>query len=220
LRQAANTFYLIATMPKDQPGPPSAFFEARIQRADDEPLRVATDDAWEWTRHRPDAKGRFVTGKRTEKEELDVEWQSVVVAERKIPNGLLAPLLKGSAGADRMVRASLLKSDFLMRSLGRPNRDQIVSVRPAELTTLEAIDLSNGQTLADALAKGAPKILAEHGSRPEDLARYVFGFALSRTPTSPERAAALELLGTKPTPQSVEDLLWAVLMLPEFMLVR
>src|SRR5690606_36587832 len=152
--------------------------------------------------------------------EADLAWRSAVAVDQAPPDGLLSALLAGSAGADRMVRASLLKSDFLMRSLGRPNRDQIVSVRPAELTTLEAIDLSNGQTLAEALKKGAPRFLAEHGSRPEELIDYVFEFALSRSPTGPERAAALELLGSAPTPQSVEDLLWAVLMLPEFMLVR
>lgn len=119
-----------------------------------------------------------------------------------------------------MVRATLLKSDFFMRALGRPNRDQIVSVRPADLTTLEAIDLSNGQALADYLAKGAPRILAEHGSRPEELSRWIFQFALSRNPTANEAAAAREVLGDKPAPEHVEDLLWAVFMLPEFQLVR
>ena len=47
---------------------------------------------------------------------------------------------KGSPPA----RASLVKSDLLQRSLGRPNREQIVSMRPNELSTLEAIDLANG----------------------------------------------------------------------------
>lgn len=219
LRQGANTFLLVATLPKDKSGRPTAFFEARIQRAEDEPLRVATDDDWEWTDKKPDAKGRF-TRKGEELKDDEIEWDPIEVLEQKPPKDLLAPLLKGSAGADRMIRASLMKSDFLMRSLGRPNRDQIVSVRPAELTTLEAIDLSNGQTLADALAKGAPRILAEHGSHPGELIEYVFEFALSRKPSDAERAASLELLGSKPSLQSVEDLLWAVLMLPEFMLVR
>ena len=107
-----------------------------------------------------------------------------------------------------------------MRSLGRPNRDQIVSVRPAELTTLEAIDLSNGQTLADYLAKGAERILSERGDRPQELAQWVFRFALSRNPTTDEAAASREILGESPTPQHVEDLLWAVFMLPEFQWIR
>ena len=43
------------------------------------------------------------------------------------------------------VRAALVKNDFLMRSLGRPHRNQVVTSRPAELTMLQAIDLANGQ---------------------------------------------------------------------------
>jgi hypothetical protein len=113
-----------------------------------------------------------------------------------------------------------VKSDFLMRSLGRPNRDQIVSVRPAELTTLEAIDLSNGNILADALAAGAPKLLTAHANKPADLITTIYCAALSRSPTSDELAAATEILGTAPSARNVEDLLWAVLMLPEFQLVR
>ncbi len=58
-----------------------------------------------------------------------------------------------------------MKSDFLMRSLGRPNRDQIVTSRPNELTTLEAIDLSNDATVAKALEAGAKK-LARPTERP------------------------------------------------------
>ena len=65
-------------------------------------------------------------------------------------------LARGSRGRfDEWSGPGLVKSDFLMRSLGRPNRDQIVTSRPADLTTLEAIDLSNGETLALALKAGA-----------------------------------------------------------------
>ena len=72
-----------------------------------------------------------------------------------VVSDLTAGLARGKAGDLMMVRAGLLNSDFLMRSLGRPNRDQIVSSRPEELTTLEAIDLSNGETFAKALQIGA-----------------------------------------------------------------
>jgi hypothetical protein len=117
-------------------------------------------------------------------------------------------------------RAALMKCDLLMRALGRPNRDQIVSMRPAELTTLEAIDLTNHQALADILDRGAKHLLAKHGSNAEELIGWVYRFALSRAPTAQELAATREVLGTKPTEQGVQDLLWAVFMLPEFQLIR
>ena len=59
-----------------------------------------------------------------------------------------------------MVRAALVKCTPLMAALGRPNRDQVVTSRPTDLTTLEAIELANEQSLADQLAQGGEKILA------------------------------------------------------------
>jgi hypothetical protein len=129
---------------------------------------------------------------------------------------MLAILTQSQNGSVRMVRASLVKSDALMRSLGRPNRDQIVSMRPADLTTLEAIDLANGQTLSDDLARGAKSIVAmKPGAN-----LWLFQFAYTRNPTPAELQVVTEMLGSSPTEQNVQDLLWAVIMQPEFQLIR
>ncbi len=112
-----------------------------------------------------------------------------------------------------------------MRFLGRPNRDQIVTSRPSELTTLEAINLANGRTLADLLAKGAARYqLTGSGSR-ESIIDDVFRLALTRLPTESERAALAEIVqGTETnapiTTDAIEDLLWAICMTPKFMLIR
>ena len=119
-----------------------------------------------------------------------------------------------------MVRASLVKGDALMRSLGRPNRDQIVSMRPADLTTLEAIDLANGQTLADDLAKGAKTILSKRAASTSSLGEWLFRSAYSRSPSTDELAVTREVLGATPDEQRVQDLLWAIIMQPEFQLIR
>ena len=107
-----------------------------------------------------------------------------------------------------------------MRALGRPHREQIVSVRPNELNTLEAIDLNNGQTLATRLEQGASRVLAKQWAGSDALTHWLYQFALARVPTNAELTLAREVLGEKPTSQGVQDLLWAVLMLPEFQLVR
>jgi hypothetical protein len=60
----------------------------------------------------------------------------------------------GKTGVEPPVRASLVANDFLMRSLGRPHRDQVVTSRPSSLTTLQAIDLANGEILSSTLRKG------------------------------------------------------------------
>ena len=119
-----------------------------------------------------------------------------------------------------MARASLIKSDALQRALGRPNRDQIVTTRPNELSTLEAIDLNNDQTLADKLAAGAKRWLKESGTSQATLVDRLYLTMLSRLPRSEERSIALEMLNATPGEQGVEDLLWALLMQPEFQLVR
>jgi len=119
-----------------------------------------------------------------------------------------------------MVRAALVKATPLMAALGRPNRDQVVTSRPSDLTTLEAILLANEQSLADEIAKGGGRILAEHGPDPDRITSWIFTAALSRPPTADEAAVAQDLLGAAPTAEKVADCLWSVVMLPEFQLVR
>jgi hypothetical protein len=43
---------------------------------------------------------------------------------------------------------------------------------------------------------------------------------LARTPTSAERRIATQMLGAKPSAAGVEDLLWALLMSPEFQYIH
>jgi hypothetical protein len=119
-----------------------------------------------------------------------------------------------------MVRAALRKSDFLQRTLGRPNRDQIVSMRPDQLSTLEAIDLNNAQMMADLLTAGAARITRLHEDNADDIIRWIYAYAYSRLPSEAEWKLAAAVLGDRVEPIAVEDLLWAVLMQPEFMIIR
>ncbi len=144
---------------------------------------------------------------------VDAVWQITGTA----PTEFDAPIERGDVG---MVRASLVKSDFLMRSLGRPNRDQVVTSRPDELSTLEAIDLSNGAILAELLERGANQLLQRAWESPEQFIDWLFVHALCRKPTEAEAAALRQLLGEKLESEPVQDALWAVIMLPEFQLVR
>jgi hypothetical protein len=126
---------------------------------------------------------------------------------------------RAAADAEKMVRASLVPADLLMRALGRPNREQIVSMRPDNITTLEAIDLANGEQLAASLKHGAQRLMAgKHATN--TLVDMVFMRALSRPPSESETRGLSAMLGETPAPQAVEDLLWMVLLLPEFQFVR
>ena len=112
------------------------------------------------------------------------------------------------------------KGSLSYPTLGRPNREQIVSARPADLSTLTALDLNNGQVLSDLLGRGATKIVRERGSSSEALVTWLYRQAFSRMPTKNELAVAGEALGPKPTEQGVQDLLWVMVMTPEFQFVR
>ncbi len=119
------------------------------------------------------------------------------------------------------VRASLVVSSPLMRSLGRPNREQVVTTRPEELSTLQALDLTNGPELAELLDRGARNLRDAHPDWDrEQFIDWIFRSALSRRPSPPERETALAILGEPLNEQGLGDLLWAVFMLPEFQLIQ
>ncbi len=151
-----------------------------------------------------------LTGTAPEKPDGEVNRQETAAAD----DG------KTAAAEAPMVRASLVKCTALMAALGRPNRDQVILSRPTELTTLEAIQLANEQTLSEELVRGGERILAESGSEPESITEDLFAAALSRPPNAGEMAACRAILGEEPTAQTVADCLWAVMMLPEFQLIR
>lgn len=126
-----------------------------------------------------------------------------------------------SLWSDRPVRASHTPGDRLQETLGRPNREQVVTSRPSQLTTLEAISLSNGEDMARMLNDAAKQIIAQHeAASASELADWLYLAALSRPPTPEETSIAADLLGSPPSVEGVEDLLWSVVMLPEFQLIR
>ena len=117
------------------------------------------------------------------------------------------------------VRASLVKNDFLMRSLGRPHRDQVVTSRPAELTTLQAIDLANGEILSQYLAQGA-KNLTNQLAEKQNFVSWLYEYALGRKPSAGEKELLQTVANDSQNPQQVEDLLWLVFMQPDFQIIR
>ena len=133
---------------------------------------------------------------------------------------IFVKLLSDGAGRP-FVRSSLVQSTPLMRVLGRPNREQVVTTRPAEVTTLEALDLSNGQPLTDLLTAGAEKVLANRqGESPDAICRDVFHAALGRDPSADELSQLVEVAGEPATAAGLADALWCIFMLPEFQLIR
>ncbi|HTU19405.1 MAG TPA: PSD1 and planctomycete cytochrome C domain-containing protein [Gemmataceae bacterium] len=162
-------------------------------------------------------------GKRMTAEQfLDAIWQITGTAPTKPAAPVkLPPFASTTPAGRRYVRAALVKADALMRSMGRPNREQVVTTRPDQLTTLQALDLSNGRILADTLARGAAQLLKKNPKTTrEQWIERLYLQALCRQQTAAELDAGREILGSPITAESLADLLWAVFMLPEFQMIR
>jgi hypothetical protein len=158
----------------------------------------------------------------TAEEFLDAVWMITRTGSTKIKLSVQRPGNDPSAPVERdFIRAALQPSNLLMRSLGRPNREQVVTTRPDMLTTLQALDLANGQPLYDMLNRGAVNLLMVHKNpSPDSLIDGLYIEALSRHPDPNEWNTARQILGKSVTTESLEDLLWAVFMLPEFQFIH
>ena len=129
---------------------------------------------------------------------------------------------KGSPAAARGTgrkRAGSRNLDRLMRTLGRPKRDVVVTRRESRATTAQFIELANGRSVADLVAKGGKEWL-DSGRTPPALVEDLFVSSFARAPSDKELESALEIIGRPVTARGVEDLLWMLVMHPEFQLIH
>ncbi len=178
-------------------------------------MDFASDASWRWSMNKMDgwAMAGFNTGSWSHALELGDADASPWKLGKKF-----AQVLSGAARRG-LSRASLVSADPLMLALGRPNREQVMTTRATAATTLQALELTNGQTLAEDLKKGAETLLQGAAKSPDELVRLAYARALSRSPTPSEALLGAELVGTPARREGVEDLLWAMAMLPEFQLI-
>jgi hypothetical protein len=219
LQQGNNQIVVLATNAGQGPNAAGLFFQGMAQLTNGEKVQFQSDANWQFS---PTA----TVGKEGRLGALPTDFRpATLVSALPVWTKALADqgpalLAQGSGSGSRMIRSALVKSDFFMRSLGRPNRDQIVSMRPEDLTTLEALDLANGQTLTSALEQGAERLLARDWPSSNDLINALYLETLARLPTAAELTLARDLLTEKPPPAALADLLWAILMQPEFVYVH
>ena len=84
---------------------------------------------------------------------------------------------------------------------------------------MQALELTNGDTLARLISRGAERIVGAESS-PAAIIDRLYRQSLGRSPTTAERASAQALFSDKlAAKEGVEDLLWALTMLPEFQLI-
>jgi hypothetical protein len=223
LLKGANQIVIVGHNAGKVPNPAAVWCQVNVDLKGGARVKLATDVSWESTTSVPNARGGFATGAKAKAAEVVWKPVAIVKAESSWRKAevRMAEMLAGVGGTSTLpARASLMKSDLLQRSLGRPNREQIVSMRPNELSTLEAIDLSNGQALANLLAAGATKLRQRKWASREEFVRWLYLSALTREPAEAELKIAAGMVGPELSEQGIADLLWAVCMLPEFQTIR
>jgi hypothetical protein len=122
-----------------------------------------------------------------------------------------------SCGATE-VRCGLVAADTLAVAMGRPDREQVVTCRAETATTLQAVELTNGATLANLLERAAFRFMDEPRST-QQLVNLLYKRAFGRRPTGKENEIAVSLVSQPPRREGIEDLLWSMTMLPEFQLI-
>jgi hypothetical protein len=115
-------------------------------------------------------------------------------------------------------RHGLKNLDRLMRILGRPKRDQVATSRDDRPTTLQALELSNGDIMHKAVQNVGNR-WASGKRTPDKLIEDLFGNAFLRKPNAEETIVAKALLGEIPNAANVSDLVWALVLQPEFQLI-
>lgn len=87
---------------------------------------------------------------------------SAITGEWRIKEGV-------KRGTGLYAREWQMKSSSLTRAMGRPIRDQVMTDRLTQPTTLQALELVNGATLAAQLHRGAQRLLGELPPAPAPL---------------------------------------------------
>ncbi len=222
LKVGKNVILVQASNQGDSPNPAALFAELLLRSDNKSDIeRFGTDQNWDWTESSVNDPAELLNHEQ-------IHWYPAVVlpgANETYESAM--PLVQRAVQqfdlADPITaRASLVQADLLMRSLGRPNREQVVTTRPETLSTLQALDLSNGEILAGWLQTGANQWLsAQRESKwsDQELVTELFEQALSRGPASDELKVLIPLHGEDPA-GPIEDLLWMVVMLPEFQLIQ
>lgn len=115
-------------------------------------------------------------------------------------------------------RAALVKNDPFLTALGRPNRETVSTSRTSQANLLQALELTNGNKFMETLKKGAKEWRKKY---PESdlLITALYRNALGRNPLPAELKAAKKILGPNPSEENIQDLVWAIALVPEFQLI-
>lgn len=191
---------------------------ARLRSSDadgEKMFDIASDESWKWSdKEAADWQNATFAA---EGWQLCVELGGVTAKPWNIGDGFVSKLARSEDAPPRL-RASLVNADPLLTAMGRPNREQVVTERPKVATTLQALEMTNGATLSLIIKQAADRLTSRSQSA-DTVVSTMYQRAFGREPSADELQSAAELVGSPPTAPGIEDLLWSIVMHPEFQLI-
>ena len=118
-----------------------------------------------------------------------------------------------------LLRASQVKADPFQLALGRPTRENVTTRRSEEPGLLQSITLSNNQLMHQRIAEGAVRWSEKYKSNTDDLVRQLYLSLLCRLPDKKETETMNNFLKIEGNQSGVEDLIWSIVVSPEFQFI-
>lgn len=141
------------------------------------------------------------------------------LADEKVAAGkLIAEKLVAEKSILLYPRASLVVNNGFLTALGRPNRETVSTTRESQANLLQALELTNGERFNSVLKKGAENWKKKYG-KSDLIIKEIYRKALSREPQQKEFEVARQVLGNSPGTEAIQDLFWAIMLLPEFQII-
>lgn len=197
------------------PNPAGLLLALQLTYADSSVQIIHSDRSWKTSKDTTLLKWQTVAFD-------DSDWEQVRQfgsVDRSYWGKLLDFTFEDLAGNDLLVRAALVKQDEFMKTLGRPVRENVVTHRDDNATLLQSLMLTNSDFFHEAIHVAAGEWEKQFSTDPERGIRTLYFEALGRAPTEKEVSILMKALKKGETKTVLEDILWTIMVLPEFQLI-
>ncbi|ETZ20594.1 DUF1549 domain-containing protein [Pedobacter sp. V48] len=161
----------------------------------------------------PNYKFKGMVRKRMSAEQFTDAVSSVINPVFADSNIRYNPQIKPS-----FIRASLVANNSFLTALGRPNRETVATSRDSQANLLQALELTNGWRFNSVLKNGAEHWKTNFKNT-DLLIKDIYLKTLGREPVEKEIKIAKQALGKSPGVDAIQDLFWAMVLLPEFQII-
>ncbi|PHN06643.1 DUF1549 domain-containing protein [Flavilitoribacter nigricans] len=212
--ETENTIAVIGENDGVIPNPAGLLMSLRLQYADSSFQYIHSDRSW---RSADTLHDNWTTGTYD-----DSDWANAWRAgsfERSYWGALLDFTFQPDSIDIPFARASLVMQDDFMKTLGRPVRENVTTTRSGEATLLQSLLLTNSAFFHENIARGSSKWLERSGDQPEQLLDELYRAALGRAPNRKEQKLLLKKLEDGPPEEGLQDIIWTLVLLPEFQLI-